>query len=84
MDSRLGKQGRDKITGFEGIITSRVEYLTGCNQLGITPKVDKEGKVLPTDYFDEHRIEVVGEGISLSEIKDEKDPGGPNRDSPKH
>jgi hypothetical protein len=38
----LGKKVKDKITGFEGIATSKHIYLTGCNQYAVQPimKVD--------------------------------------------
>jgi len=29
---KLGIIAKDKITGFEGMVTSRVEFLTGCNR----------------------------------------------------
>lgn len=28
----LGRKVRDKVTGFEGIVTGRATYLTGCDQ----------------------------------------------------
>lgn len=37
---KLGLKAKDKITGFEGIITARCEYLTGCNQYCLTPQAD--------------------------------------------
>lgn len=76
----LGKQGRDKITGFEGIIIAHVRYITGCDQYGLTPPV-RDGKVESTQYFDEGRIEVIGEGISAPSVQAAKN-GGPNRDAP--
>jgi hypothetical protein len=78
----LGKKGKDKITGFEGIITGRAQYLYGCDQYGITPAVDKEGKTKDTQWFDEGRIEIIGMGITAQAVKADK-PGGPNRDAPK-
>lgn len=33
MHPSLGKTFRCRITGFTGVATARVEYLTGCNQL---------------------------------------------------
>jgi hypothetical protein len=33
----LGRRGRDVITGFEGVITGHVAYLTGCNQYLLAP-----------------------------------------------
>ena len=77
----LGKQVRDKVTGFEGTATGRAEYIYGCTQFCIVPKVDKEGKACKAEWFDEGRLEITGDGISASEVAGEK-PGGPNRDAP--
>ncbi len=68
----LGKQVKDKITDFEGIATSKHIYLTGCNQFGVQPKIDKDGKVPDMRYFDEGRLEVTGEGISAESVKSEE------------
>ncbi len=78
----LGKEARDKVTGFEGIITAKVNYLYGCNQYGITPKA-QDGKTLDTNYFDEGRIEIIGNGIKPEEVRVERN-GGVNRDVPKY
>lgn len=80
----LGKRAQDKITGFTGVIVGHIEYLTGCNQYGIAPPVDKDGKVQQTEWFDESRITVLGEGPTLG--IPETTPavhGGPNRDAPR-
>ncbi len=78
---QLGQKGRDKITGFEGIIISHVKYLFGCDQYGLTPQAT-DGKLGDTNYFDEGRIEVIGRGILPEEVQVEKK-GGINRDCPK-
>lgn len=64
----LGKEVEDKITGFKGIATSKHIYLTGCNQFGVQPKIDKDGKVPDIKYFDEGRLKVIGEGINAIEV----------------
>jgi hypothetical protein len=79
---KLGQEGRDKITGFQGIITAQVEYLYGCNQYGLAPRVGEDGVVKNTEFFDEGRIEVVGKGILPEEVQVEKR-GGMNRDMPR-
>lgn len=86
---QLGVKARDKITGFEGIVVSKVVYLTGCDQYGLTPSVCKEGKPADTQYFDVSRLAVTGEGVTkdadLVQARDRvtSDPtGGPNRDAP--
>jgi hypothetical protein len=33
----LGRLGRDKITGFQGILIGKCTYLTGCDQYGLAP-----------------------------------------------
>ncbi len=78
----LGKEGRDKITGFKGIITSRVQYLTGCDQYCLTPKVNEKGETQTGEYFDEARIEVVGNGILPEEVTGESKGGAKPRCAP--
>ena len=68
----LGKRGKDKITGFAGIITSRCEFLTGCNRYCIQPTELHEGKPVEGIYFDEAQVEVVSEGISPNDVQGEK------------
>lgn len=78
---KLGKLAKDKITGFEGIITSKHIYLTGCTQYGLQPKIDKDGKVPDKNYFDEGRLEIIGDGFSSDQVSAEKD-GCDNREHP--
>ena len=68
----LGKVGKDKITGFTGVITSRCEFLTGCNRYCIQPTELREGKPVEGIYFDEAQIEIVKEGIRSESVRGEK------------
>jgi len=77
----LGQRGRDKVTGFEGILTGRAEYLYGCMQYCLVPPA-KDGKCGDSQWFDEGRIEVIGAGINPEDVQVEKN-GGPNRDAPR-
>ena len=77
----LGKEARDKVTGFEGIIIGKIKYLFGCDQYGISPKA-KDGKTNDTMWFDEGRIEIIGRGVLPEEVQAEKS-GGVNNDVPK-
>lgn len=76
----LGQYGKDKVTGFEGTITARYQYLTGCDQYVLAPKMDKDGKLGEAYQFDEGRIEILGKGIALKEVQ-MKVKGGPQRQS---
>lgn len=84
-DEILGKLGRDKITGFEGIIIGVAYYLFGCAQYGLAPQTfNKEsGKRADTEWFDEGRIEIIAEGIIAQEVSVEEPGADFNKDSPK-
>jgi hypothetical protein len=71
---KLGKLGRDKVTGFEGIIVAKVINLFGCNNYHLAPKA-KDGEEKSLGAFDEGRIEIIGDGITAEEVKSDK-PGG--------
>lgn len=58
MTIALGQTVRDSISGFEGIVTGRVEYITGCNQVLVGPKT-KDGALIRSEWFDEDRVEVI-------------------------
>lgn len=53
----LGKTYRDKITGFRGVATGYVQYISGCNQVLIQPSV-KDGALVDSHWFDVQRLEV--------------------------
>jgi len=74
--ANLGKLGRDKVTGFEGVITATAKHLYGCDTYFLTPKV-KDGKRNSDEagWFDVGRIEIIGEGVHAKDVQSEK-PGG--------
>lgn len=64
---------KDRITGFAGIVTGRVEYLTGCRQYLIQPRMKKNETRSPEPtWLDEDRL-VAGKT---------KNPGGPQQFNP--
>jgi hypothetical protein len=54
----LGQTVTDTITGFKGVVTGRCEYITGCNQVLLVPKVAEDGAYKEGHWFDEQRVEV--------------------------
>ena len=78
---KLGVKAKDKITGFESIIIGRADHITGCNTYGLKPKIDKDGKVQDSEWFDEGTIEVIAKGITEKEVK-AKENGGPLSENP--
>lgn len=53
----MGKQAKCKLTGFNGIITGYCQYVTGCDQVLITPKMT-DNKYPEGQWLDVNRIEV--------------------------
>jgi hypothetical protein len=58
---KLGDKIKDTITGLEGIAIAKIEFLNGCVQYEIQPPVDKEGKMIESEYVDSQQIEKVKE-----------------------
>lgn len=73
---KLGEKLRCKITGFEGIATSRTVYLNGCVQYCILPKTKKASIEYPEGIgLDEENLQRVSAGITIKPRK----AGGPPR-----
>lgn len=70
---RLGLEARDLITGFTGLITARVQFITGCNNYKISPKVGKDGEAKEGVMFDENQIEIIGQGVHIPGTNTEVD-----------
>ena len=76
----LGAQVKDRISGYEGIITGRYQYLNGCVQYGVRAQGLHDGKPIASQAFDEQRLELMGEGIpGPSAEAEEQRPGGPGK-----
>lgn len=77
---KLGQTVKDRLTGFAGVVTARVEYLTGCAQVCVQPGMKADGDFREARYFDETRIEVtdatpiVIEGASTTDGADSPPP----------
>jgi hypothetical protein len=56
----LGRKYKDKITGFEGVATGYVIYISGCNQALLSPQI-RDGKVEECRWFDEQRLDQIGD-----------------------
>jgi hypothetical protein len=55
----LGVEVKSKISGFKGMISSRAEHLNGCNRYWVSPKVDKDNKIIDGYWFDEGELEII-------------------------
>lgn len=59
MEIQLGDKVRCKVTGFVGVAISKTEFLNGCIQYDVVPKVTKDNKILDGVSIDEQSLEVV-------------------------
>jgi hypothetical protein len=74
MKAILGSTMRDTITGFAGAVTGRAEYITGCNQVLLQPKVKDDGSLNESAWFDEQRLEPVA-GVARIKLDNGATPG---------
>ena len=66
---KLGSTVKDRITGLQGVVMARTEYLTGCAHVAIlATKLSKEGKIPEWEWIDEVRciLDKVKEVVRLS------------------
>lgn len=59
--ANLGDKVRDKISGFEGIVFGRIEYLFGCVQLDVVSQTERNDGKPASVWFDEGRVIVLEE-----------------------
>ena len=71
---KLGDKVKDSISGFEGIVTGRAEYLYGCVRVLVQPEsLQDDGKLAEDTWIDEQRLDEY----SKAKV------GGPQNDPPR-
>lgn len=61
---QLGDLVRDRITGFEGVVIARTQWLNMCDRYTVQPrKLDDKGGVSEPHSFDDADLEVVEEAV---------------------
>ena len=75
-DIKLGDKVKCKVTGFVGTVSARTEFLNGCVQYEIIPKVSKDNKILDGVSIDEQNLEVI---MTKKNKSKKKENGGPMR-----
>jgi len=74
----LGDKVKDRINGFEGIVTGRTEYLYGCIRVLVDPTdLDKDGKPREMQWLDEDRVELVVADVVAAPASATERAGGP-------
>lgn len=72
-DPYLGNTYKDVVTGFEGVCTGHVVYLTGCDQVLLAGKA-KDGKPAESVWIDCQRAKPV-EKVKRIVLDNGKTPG---------
>jgi len=75
----LGATVRDTITGFEGIVTRRSQWLNNCCTYGVQPRKLIDGKIQDCGSFDEPQLELVPD---VAPAPSSPRTGGPERTVP--
>jgi hypothetical protein len=79
---QLGDKARDKITGFEGIVTGHCTYISGCDQILVAPPM-KDGDFKESRWLDMDRCEVTeSAAVALSDVSSAARPG-PDKAAPR-
>lgn len=65
--SKIGLKARDRISGFEGVISTIGFDLYGCVQAVLSPEVDKDGELKDNHWFDFKRLEILGKEPALEQ-----------------
>ena len=74
----LGMEVRDRVTGFQGIITARTTYLNACSRLTVSPPVAEKGTLPDSQFFDEPDLVLVGNGVYVPPEPKPVRTGGPH------
>lgn len=54
----FGDRVQDRVTGFQGIVTGFITYITGCDQYLVNPPA-KDGAYIDGQWLDDVRLNLV-------------------------
>jgi len=61
---KLGQKVKDIVSGLTGITIAKVEYLNGCVQYAVKPKMkEKDTETPQAEYIDVEQLQVINDGI---------------------
>ena len=80
---KLGERVKDTITGFEGIVVCKANYLNGCVQIQVQSQELDDGKIVKPEWIDEPQLVVIKPSpLEAIERKNKVRPGGGFRNHP--
>lgn len=69
----LGGTYQDRVTGFKGICTGICDYISGCSQALLNPRVGKDGAIKESCWFDVQRLNLCK--VKVMTLNNEETPG---------
>lgn len=81
----LGWKVRDRVSGVEGIVMARAEYLTGCAHVGIYNGLDDKGQDRGYYWVNEIRVEIISQddiSFLVRPVGSRSPAGGPEQSPP--
>lgn len=70
----LGRWGRDRVTDFEGTVSSIMFQLSGKTEMALSPRIDKENKIPEGKWIETRRVSLVGDQRPMAPPKFEQVP----------
>jgi hypothetical protein len=70
----LGDKVRDKVTGLEGIVIARTEWMYGCVRLIVQPQKLHDGKPVDNYTIDEPQAELIQAGAIQAQVAAPEEP----------
>lgn len=62
----LGRWGQDRVTHFEGTVSSIVFQLSGKTEMALSPRIDKESVIPDGKWIEARRVALVGDQRSMA------------------
>jgi hypothetical protein len=60
---KMGAHVKDRLTGFEGVVIARADYLDGTKGYSLQARSTVDGKVVSEEWIGEGRLELVNATI---------------------
>lgn len=78
--AELGQKVKDIVTGLEGIVVGKTEWLNGCVRFAIQSRVNDKGGIPEQQWIDEQQAEIIDSNHILQSKKKEVLTGGPRKE----
>ena len=80
----LGDKVKDTVSGYEGIVIGKSDFLFGCTRIAVQAVGLHEEKPIESQWFDEPQVELVTPGVVATDSRPKAErTGGPMPSTPK-